>query len=526
MFFNLVGLILAIYLVTKIIQRLFRKSNKADKADLLREKIRVFKKKEKYAESLCAETNKLVKAANKSENYEFRIKNIQLAYIKLAELKAIATEDSKFQLDELDKFLGFIKTVEKETDNLISKNSISIKRTTIAQLDEPYLSMATNLFRIINESIALVINSKNLETKTARLDTAKLRLNELKKLSNDLGVDITGIAEASSEIERLEYAIENNLPTISSELRIIDSDDIYNSDARKLLKEATALKKEKKFELACQKLREAYKADGAEQLMIEERLRLPMYLQLAGKNQEGWKELIRLSQLHAEDGYLTSSIEKQKRIFIKKQKNSESTAISIGKFELNKNLRLDGYCWFNTTSDTEIDSNEYWKSFSANVEQGQFWAHEIQKSQNLPYERLKLALFNLPLPAAFRESAIALRYLIRDKRAKKESFDAELRFLYWLAAVDSFVLPSCKTYPMPGFNVIESIPALTLKKIEFTYNDLGFEKLELLNKTDCKLISEAWGLPSKHSTLNELHSNLWNIYEAKAVQKHIKNIEY
>ena len=61
--------------------------------------------------------------------------------------------------------------------------------------------------------------------------------------------------------------------------------------SREMLKEATKLKKEKKYVEACEKLREAYAAKGSEELMVEERLRLPMYLQLAGKNDEGWKTL-------------------------------------------------------------------------------------------------------------------------------------------------------------------------------------------------------------------------------------------
>ncbi len=64
---------------------------------------------------------------------------------------------------------------------------------------------------------------------------------------------------------------------------------------RELLKLATQLKKDKKYDEACQTLRVAYQsADVDEIILIEDRLRLPMYLLLAGQGDEGWYELNRL----------------------------------------------------------------------------------------------------------------------------------------------------------------------------------------------------------------------------------------
>lgn len=519
MFFNLIAIILTFYLTTKVAQRIFRKGNNHSETISQSQKTKTTIEKRKCAVSLCEELNSLVVSANKSNDYEFRLKNVKLAYIKLAELKLIAAEDANLKLTDLDEFSNSIRIVEKETTALSTRNKSIPNSESSDQIEETYQSMVTNLFRIINESILLVQKSKNIETQISRLVIAKLKISALRNLSKDLGIYISGIEEATDEILRLESALKNGLPTIVEGMPQIDIVDTYDSKARRLIKEATALKKEKKLDLACQKLEEAYFADGAEQLTIEERLRLPMYLQLAGKDKEGWNELDRLSKLFAHDGYFTSSIEKQKRIFIKKQKTSLNTAISSANFGLNKNSTLEGYCWFNTTSDEEIESDEFWEKFSANVRQGEFWVHEIHRHKNEPYQRLKIALFNLPLPAAFKESAIALRLLIKEKRAKKESFDAELCFLYWLAAVDSFVLPCCKTISMPGFNVIQIIPALKLKKLDFTYQELGYENLTLLNKTDCKWLQEIWGPPITHITLNDLHSDLWDAYEKKTVDK-------
>lgn len=94
----------------------------------------------------------------------------------------------------------------------------------------------------------------------------------------------------------------------------------FSTAARILLKEATALTRDKKYIEACDKLREAYAADGAVNLMIEDRLRLPMYLQLAGKNDDGWTELNRLSARYV-DQFSRPMIANQLRIFLRKENN-------------------------------------------------------------------------------------------------------------------------------------------------------------------------------------------------------------
>ncbi|EWH01486.1 hypothetical protein [Halomonas sp. BC04] len=87
--------------------------------------------------------------------------------------------------------------------------------------------------------------------------------------------------------------IKNILSNNKKETRAVVSASVtLNSEvnpAREMLKEATALKKEKKYDEACEKLREAFSLESANNLMVKERLRLPMYLQLANRNDEGWK---------------------------------------------------------------------------------------------------------------------------------------------------------------------------------------------------------------------------------------------
>lgn len=173
--------------------------------------------------------------------------------------------------------------------------------------------------------------------------------------------------------------------------------------------------------------------------------------------------------------------------------------------------------WHKTSDDLEAENHttEFWNRHSEELSNGEFWADRIKKYKGEPAKRLKLALENMPLPASFREAAIATRALIREKRKEKESYDEQLYLLYWLAAVDSFSIPYSEKLQEPGYNVIESIPGEKLKTLPFSYKFLGYTDLTLLNKTDVKWLIEACGEPEAHSTLHKLHLDVWEEYEDK-----------
>lgn len=117
------------------------------------------------------------------------------------------------------------------------------------------------------------------------------------------------------------------------------STQYQESKARFLLKEATKLKKEKKYSEACEKLKEAYVAQGSDELSVKDRLRLPMYLQLAGRSDEGWKILNELNIKHV-DVFSQADIANQMRIFLQKEKNYKK-AIYFGAWALCKEIERD-----------------------------------------------------------------------------------------------------------------------------------------------------------------------------------------
>ena len=173
--------------------------------------------------------------------------------------------------------------------------------------------------------------------------------------------------------------------------------------------------------------------------------------------------------------------------------------------------------WHDTKNDEEAKSfsSDFWSKHREELKSGEFWFDRIKKLQGEPVKRLKLAIDNLPLPAAFREAAVAVRALIREKKTSKTNYDDELALLYWLAAINSFSIPYSTVLQEPGYNVIELIPGRELKALPFTYDELGYDKLELLIKTDIKWLVELWGEPTKHTTMHELHIDVWQQYESK-----------
>ena len=173
--------------------------------------------------------------------------------------------------------------------------------------------------------------------------------------------------------------------------------------------------------------------------------------------------------------------------------------------------------WHKTQSDQEIATFRYdfWSAHKKSIDSGQFWADRIKNYRGKPAERLRIAIENLPIPAAFREAAIAIRTLIREKHNSIKSHEEELTLLYWLAAVESFSVAYSDVLQMPGYNVIESIPGKIIKNLPFSYHNLGYEKLKLLNKTDVKWLCEIWGEPKYHSTMHHMHIDVWRKYETK-----------
>ena len=84
--------------------------------------------------------------------------------------------------------------------------------------------------------------------------------------------------------------------------------------------------------------------------------------------------------------------------------------------------------WIKTETEEQArrSSTRFWNKLSSDLTDETFWADKIKEFRGEPAKRLAMAMDNLPLPAAFREAAIALRAMIRPKRKNGGEFSLSL----------------------------------------------------------------------------------------------------
>jgi hypothetical protein len=124
-----------------------------------------------------------------------------------------------------------------------------------------------------------------------------------------------------------------------------------------------------------------------------------------------------------------------------------------------------------------------------------------------PALALSMALRWKPLPD-FDRAAKSARALIRQRRKAEEDAAGELHLLYCIAALASFGDPYAKRCQMPGANVTTLIPVEVFGGLDIDYDRVGYEKLDLLNLPDIRMIVSAWGEPTQHTTLHDQHQQV------------------
>lgn len=153
------------------------------------------------------------------------------------------------------------------------------------------------------------------------------------------------------------------------------------------------------------------------------------------------------------------------------------------------------------------------QSLGGTATEDSFWLTDLKRNKSNPQKRYEAAFKGLPLPAAFREAALGLRAVIREKSKNGQVFEKELEDLYRIAVWRSFSRPYSERAKITGFRILERIPGGVIANLDYNYQDMGYEKLELLNKTDIKYLVELWGEPKTHKTLLDVYTHIWEKYE-------------
>lgn len=152
------------------------------------------------------------------------------------------------------------------------------------------------------------------------------------------------------------------------------------------------------------------------------------------------------------------------------------------------------------------------------VPEGVFWGEHLKTVRNNPPERLSLALEFLPLPGAFREAAIPLRAMIRERRKTGQSVEYLLEQLYRLAALQDVLLDN--------FDLAESLDRRSWESLSFPYDEIGYESLSLLSKTDVTWFREAWGEPTRHQKVQAYLGPRWDEIAATASDRRRAEFEH
>ena len=138
--------------------------------------------------------------------------------------------------------------------------------------------------------------------------------------------------------------------------------------------------------------------------------------------------------------------------------------------------------------------------------------HREKKTMPQLVKELQEGAKEIPSPAGYEKSIRALRGMRRLDPGNAEEY---LRQIYALAAQYSMCVPYSEYCKCPGFNIIEIIPPGEIERLQYTYDELGYEELYMLSVTDIKELIKLWGEPASHSTLNKMHSGLWHEYEVE-----------
>lgn len=125
---------------------------------------------------------------------------------------------------------------------------------------------------------------------------------------------------------------------------------------------------------------------------------------------------------------------------------------------------------------------------------------------------LREAEKSYPIPAAYSKAITALRGI---KKLDKNNAENYIKQMYDLAVKYSMMIDYSEVCQCTGYSVFEIIPQKVIDSLEYTYDQIGYNELKLLSKTDIKEIVELWGEPSSHSTLNKMYQDVWHKYEIK-----------
>lgn len=153
-------------------------------------------------------------------------------------------------------------------------------------------------------------------------------------------------------------------------------------------------------------------------------------------------------------------------------------------------------------------SNKEQDSSSASSTHWQPLYDRFKANGNYP-AALALCLENFPQRKAFIQAARIIRIQIRNPEASQQQKQALLHQLYLIACQDSFIHDRLTGLNNLSRLQLQNLPPSAWISLDMPYQEIGYEQLTLLNKTDQRLIQASWDSPLQHQSAKIHHRKQW-----------------
>jgi hypothetical protein len=114
-----------------------------------------------------------------------------------------------------------------------------------------------------------------------------------------------------------------------------------------------------------------------------------------------------------------------------------------------------------------------------------------------------------PQWSAYEQQAVIIRMLIRERKKHGGDIKPLAKALYRTAAQASCLHDRYEGTPAPGSpaKLAKLMPRKTLETLDMPYQQIGYEHLRLLTKSDRRMLADMWGEPATHVSARVFHAN-------------------
>ncbi|MDT8428572.1 MAG: hypothetical protein RQ757_07385 [Pseudomonadales bacterium] len=133
------------------------------------------------------------------------------------------------------------------------------------------------------------------------------------------------------------------------------------------------------------------------------------------------------------------------------------------------------------------------------------------KNSGEPEAAMAVCIENFPQRQAFELAARLVRAQIRELAAEQQAHKSELlQQLYLIACQDSFIHDRLDGVANLNRLQLQTLPSSAWMGLAMPYQEIGYEQLALLNKTDQRDIRTNWGAPLRHQSAKAYHQRHWH----------------